>query len=177
MPNSRMGHNGISETLWKQILTPCSASGNTQRCTKRGASWREKTGGDSRRRKQEGRHVSSYFLGHHGAGRDDNQMDLLWGIFHTTTAHYFGIVSWLHLTIRVQMCAGSLWVHPQTHVGSLDSSLALCPWTTKNFFCVFPWLILTQLWLADNSLGLANLPVHIYWGRQVADQMPSSSAL
>lgn len=28
-------------------------------------------------------------------------------IFHTTTAHYFGIVSWLHLTIRVQMCAGS----------------------------------------------------------------------
>lgn len=77
MPNSRMGHNGISETLWKQILTPCSASGNTQRCTKRGASWKAKTGGDSRRRKQEGRHVSSYFL-----GRDDNQMDLLWGIFH-----------------------------------------------------------------------------------------------
>lgn len=77
-----LGHNGISETLWKQILTPCSASGKTQRCTKRGASWREKTGGDSRRRKQEGRHVSSYFLGHHGAGCDDNQMDLLWGIFH-----------------------------------------------------------------------------------------------
>lgn len=58
-----------------------------------------------------------------------------------------------------------------------DSSLALCPLTTKNiYFCVFLRLILTQLWLADDSLGLANLPAPTYWGGQVAGQMPSSSA-
>lgn len=41
---------------------------------------------------------------------------------------------------------------------------------------MFSWLIQTQLWLADDSLGLANLTVPTYWGGQVAGQMPSSSA-
>lgn len=73
--------------------------------------------------------------------------------------HYIGKVSWQHLTLCPDVCIEFVGTHSNSkaYVGSEltsqrkpDSSLACYPMTGKNiYFHMFPRVILTPLWLAD----------------------------
>ncbi len=94
-------------------------------------------------------------------------MDLLWGIFHISqpvqfVRHCFGNVLCKHLTLlNVCRC-----VHKTLPLDFVSTS-------TNSYVC---FELSSTEKLADDSLGLANLPAPTYWGGQVAGQMPSSSA-